>query len=206
MTNKNKELITDILTEKVNLPIYRTMLNSADFGVQKRRRLYWTTFEIQNMNQIVCSQTWNDVLIPFNEISLDNLLGDKHILNTGNQIYKESKNKAKKVYKSNSDYWTIKDSKEMGITRWQLGYHSSTLNDKSTPVTRNRNIHTCLFDYRNPGNQNEFLIRYFDGLELERLFFIPDGWVSDICSKSRTQKLMGNTVVVKVIEFILQSY
>lgn len=57
-----KELITSNLESIYKIPIFCTMLNGSDFRVQTRRRLYWTTFEVDISNTL-CSQTWKDVLI-----------------------------------------------------------------------------------------------------------------------------------------------
>jgi hypothetical protein len=85
-----------------------------------------------------------------------------------------------------------------GISRWQFNIHSTTDKCKSRTIIRTKNI---LVDNRADGDY--FYIRYFDPIELERLFFIPEGWVSNQCSKTRSNKLLGNTVIVKVIEHIL---
>jgi len=60
MTNKNKKLITNIIKEEYP-NIYMTPLNGAEFGVQRRKRIFWTNFSIEKSN-IKCTQTWSDVL------------------------------------------------------------------------------------------------------------------------------------------------
>ena len=196
-----KETITSQLQKLFKTPISCTMLNGADFGVQTRRRLYWTTFEVDNDN-IICSQTWKDVLEPLKKIN--NFLGFNHIVNTGNKIFKNTRSNYTVILENvEGNIW--KENKIIGNhkSNWQLDRHSTIKNEKSVPVTRNRNIHCSIWDYR-VKKKDCFYVRYFESVETERLFFIPEGWVSDLCSKTRCQKLLGNTVIVKVIEFILK--
>lgn len=61
MTTLNKQLITENLQNIFNNRVFVKLLNGSDFGVQARRRLYWTLWDIDTVN-IVCHQTWNDVL------------------------------------------------------------------------------------------------------------------------------------------------
>ena len=200
MTNDNKRLITEHLQSIVPYQIYMTKLNGADFGVQTRRRLYWTTFEVDT-SDIICKQTWEDILEPI-EKCYDLLFSDIHIQNTCNKIYQDDNKYAEIVIKNDNLSWKFMELNVKGRTKFQKSYHSTMLKPKSTPIITVRNIHHCILDYR-PYNNGCFLIRYFHAVELERLFWIEDGWVSNICSKSRCAKLLGNTVVVHVIEYIL---
>ncbi len=185
------------------------MLNGADFGVQIRRRMYWTTFEVNDI--IKCTQTWDDVLLPLDYPFQD--VSQVHILNTGNKM---SSNKLTTYYYMEyiNGLWKFNKKENVEyVSKWQKRYHSDTgrtikeytyNHGKSVPMTRNLNIHTMLIDRRYSNDEQIFKTRYFEGVEVERLFYIPDGWVSDLCSKSRTMKLLGNTVIVKVIEYVLR--
>ena len=205
MTNKNKEIITKELQERFVIPIFMTKLNGADFGVQTRRRLYWTTFKV-NTNNIECEQTWDDILEPINNcILLTNQ--NKIITNTMNKLYKsnQEENILQVHYHPRKKLWSWKQTKIKGISRWQTKNHSSTtLNNKCIPITCT--VHNCILIDNRTNSKNTFHIRYFEPVEIERLFFIPDGWVSNQCSKTRCYKLLGNTVITKVIEHILQHH
>jgi len=207
MSNSNKELITEHLKTQFQIPIFRTMINGADFGVQTRRRLYWTTFNIDT-SRAECSQTWDDVLDPMDYDTLDNV-GDKQIINSGNKLFVSPKSKSyRQVEKVNKRLWKFTTKSIAGFeSNWERFRCSSTSNPKSATVRKCRNIDTCILDYRYcNNNENEFVIRYMSSVELEKLFFIPVGWTSQLCSKSRCAILLGNTVVTKVIESILLNF
>lgn len=199
MSKDNRQLITTELS--VVFPcINLNILNGSDFGVQTRKRIYWTTFPLDT-SHIVCTQTWDDVLID----DIDNLLmSDVQILGSGNRMY-ESPDKYPLILKKRNDtMWNIVEDTNMnGITLWQKHHHSSTKCEKSRTITRSRNVHNCIFDYRT-GIDNAFYVRYFDVVEVERLFYLPDNWVSTLCKPTRSYKLLGNCVIVKVIEYILR--
>lgn len=203
MTNDNKQIITDTLKNIINNNIYITPLNGSDFGVQTRRRLYWTTWNVDICN-ITCTQKWDDVLFPIEECYND-LLSDTLVMNTDNKIYPNSNDKnAIIAIKRSETTWSMSETNILGRSRRQRYGGNSTINLKcSVPVLTVRNSASALLDYR-INTDNQCLIRYIQPVEVERLFYIPDGWVSDICSKTRCQKLLGNTVIVKVIEYILQ--
>ena len=201
MKNDNKLLITKTIQSLFNDLVYITKLNGADFGVQTRRRLYWTTFPII-IDNIRCSQIWEDVLKPITYNF--KLYNNTQILNTGNKLY-ETKNSLfyTQVFQDGLYWKTIKIYEKNYKSIWDKYNHSKTLNPKSNPIKTGTGLDNALLDYRNNNNEILFKIRYFEINELERLFFIPDGWVSDICSKTRCFRLLGNTVIVRVIEHIL---
>ena len=198
MTNKNKELIYKNLQSCFEQPIFKRMLNGADFGVQTRRRIYWTTFQVNG--DIKCVQEWEDVLEPIEKCI--EYVGKKHILNTGNKIISyKGKTQINTYQPKGNNIWTKIISNQYGKSKIQYA-SSSTEQLKSAPIVSSRNIHSIVIDNR---NKEGYIIRFITGVEAERLFFIPDGWVSNLCSKTRCLKLLGNTVIVKVIEFILKS-
>jgi DNA-cytosine methyltransferase len=199
MSSTNKKLITDTFEGVFEIPIYCTDLNGIDFGVQKRRRLYWTTWKVVSEG-IKCEQTWDDVLEPIEKCK--HILSDKHILGTCSKIYPKQNKFPLLPVKAHDNTWIFEESKiENSISKWQRGFNSDTRNQNSNPITRNLNMANSLID-RRIGN-DKFIIRYFEPIEVERLFWIPEGWVSTRCSKSRCFKLLGNTVIIKVIEHIL---
>lgn len=194
MKKEYKKQITDELQNLYVIPIHCTMLDGADFGVQRRKRLYWTTFCIST-NEIKCTQTWDDVLLPIEKVQeLKCTIG---LLNNYNKVI---------VSRPSSCILTwngidiVRDTKIKYCSRWQLSYHSDTSNNKATPFTR-RKPNNILID-RRKGN----VPRHFHVTEAERLFRIPDGWVGDSISLNQSYFLLGNTVIIKVIEFILNQF
>lgn len=201
MSNINKKLITDNLQSLFNYPIWMTKLNGADFGVQTRRRLYWTTWEVGSL-PIECTQTWNDVLLPLEECT--DYVSHNTIINTGNKKYPSSTNNYCYLTSTKNNRWKFNHSSINMVSKWQKKYHSDNQNDKATPFIRGRKFDNFLLD-RREGDGN-IIVRHFDTAEIERLFFIPNGWVGNLCSKTRSSMLLGNTVITRVIEYILTDY
>jgi DNA-cytosine methyltransferase len=207
MTNNNKQLITNIFQKCYKIPIYMTMLNGADFGVQNRKRLYWTTFDMcsdqnGNLDNIKCEQTWNDILEKKYSKYKSYIVSDNYIKFMNNSRIK--KNKTMKVVKcKDKNNFKFKEYSNTG-SEWNKNYHSDTLSLKSRCITRGLMSKT-LIDRRTNNNKENFIIRYLMPVEIERLFWIPEGWTSDICSKSRCYLLLGNTVIVRVIEHLLSA-
>lgn len=198
MKNVYKNEITCTL-QRITGNIVCTMLNAADFGVQTRRRLYWTTFPVQKTH-IMCVQSWADVLAPLDQCS--HYVGDTHILNSGNKKREESKHKMILVKKLGDKEWCFIESEEYGKSNWQVG-HIDTEREKSAPITRP----FCTFNFvidRRDKTPGVFAIRHLEVVEIERLFNIPDNWVGSLCSRTRSKLLLGNTVVVNVIKYILK--
>jgi DNA (cytosine-5)-methyltransferase 1 len=213
MSTSNKKLITGIFTAHFDpIPIYCTMLNGADFGVQNRRRLYWTTWNV-NTDDIKCDQTWDDVLEPI-EDCMDYKLSEK-LITLGNQPAFNGKSDF--LLCINKDHFIFDTTVKNFKSRWQnCAFHSDTITQftdnrykypigKSRTITRHNSIANSLLDRRSGPTNDHFLPRRFKPVELERLFWIPDGWVSELCSKTRCTMLLGNTVITRVIEYILTS-
>lgn len=198
-----KQQITEELQSTYNTPLSCTMLNGADFGVQIRRRLYWTTFPI-SLKGIECTQTWDDVLLPL--VEAKELCITEASIRKGNKLHPHKTNDTTLFLVASSSVHHFESrynptSKSM----WQLGKHTDTERDKSIPMISNGSFEDILVDRRFYDN-NHFLARYIHNTEREALFFLPNGWVSDLCSKTRGKRLLGNTVIVRVIEFILSQF
>jgi DNA (cytosine-5)-methyltransferase 1 len=200
MSEVNKKLITSIITAHFDpIPIYCTMLNGADFGVQNRRRLYWTTWNVST-DSIKCEQTWDNVLEPIEQCT--DIIAKNRVTNEFNKLYDHKRNNECFIATNvSNDIWQFEQINENKHSKWQKKYHSDTINTKCSTRTRSRNFHNVIID-RRFGNNDEFIIRHFSQYEIERLFWFPKGWVSELCSKTRCSKLLGNTVIVRVIEHI----
>ena len=81
-----KKTYQDEITYKLSLLIPNIQCNMIDnesFGVQRRRRLYWTRFTPNSKRHKV--QTWDDVLLPQKECSKWKICNNG-ILKNNNQI------------------------------------------------------------------------------------------------------------------------
>jgi len=204
MKNANKGIITEQLQTCFEYPIYLTVLNGSSFGVQTRRRLFWTTFEL-DVSKIVCDQTWNDVLVNIDDVH--GLCLSEHRIVSGNvnKIFQvKCDNRCLVRYDGENLCSTqiVENDDGIGQSNYMINKPSHTNLIKCNPITRNPNrLNNTLVDHR-IGSPTQFIIRYYSTVELERLFWFPDGWVSSICSKTRSYKLLGNTIIVKIVEFI----
>ena len=201
MKKSDKEVITTTLSQIMGQTIHVTMLNGNEFGVQTRKRLYWTTFAVDTAES-KCSQKWDDVLLPINQCS--DFVGRHCIENACNKIISTSSNTHVQQFRSTSIPNVVKrvTLPTKGKSRLQQTC-SSIEHEKSRTITTSRSNHTMLLDNRGL-SKDHFYVRYFEPYELEALFFIPKGWVSEHCSKTRCYNLIGNTVIVRVIEYILK--
>lgn len=209
MTKKNREKITIELQKCFDVKIYNTLLNGCDFGVQIRKRIFWTTFELDK-TAIQCTQTWDDVLLPFDEVSSYSLCSIPYM----NKILNKTGNQSVIAVKHGRKNWfRYEKSSVQYISRWNLSEHSDTITNakkipiyypvgKSRPIRRNGNR---LVDRRCHPSEKYFIYRSFSPVEVARLFWFPDDWCSEF-SKSQQIKLYGNTVVVAVIEFIVKEF
>jgi len=203
MKKEYKTQITKELQCLNNIPVHCTLLNGADFGVQRRRRLYWTTFPVTTEG-MDCTQTWDDVLLEVEEVN-DLIISDAYC-NYCNKIVKTDLKIKTKICAQTSQGFSFQILNDTGKSRWQYyPSYSDTSYNKCSPINTTKNIQSLVLDRRNCA-PDVFHPRVFHPVEIERLFFFTDGWVSTICSRTRCQKLLGNTVIVKVIEFILNHF
>lgn len=204
MSKKNQKLITDEL-EKIGLPVYMTKLDAAKFGVQTRKRLFWTTFPLTK--PIEKCQTWNDILVdPENTKQIS----ENYIQCLNRTVPSTSVHTYRVVY-DGQNFTHIKHG-EKSRSRWQCSFHSDTTNEKipyysypignSRPVTASFGNHNVLVDRR----QTPLKIRLFEIEEIEKLFGFPVGYTNTVKSRQKKYDCLGNSVVVHVIKYILNNY
>jgi DNA-cytosine methyltransferase len=209
MRTEHRALITETLQGLVSSPVYRTMIDSADFGVQRRRRYYWTTWEI-GAQQRQCTQAWGDVLqspevihpIPFGYWS--------RCLSTRGPLKERVT-----ITEIEQGLWELSLSQTTHITRFNeyrlYSYMGSNVlypypMGKARTIMRGDQSTVILIQVDDPENRDRWIVRarHLTTREIERLFFFPDDWVGGLCSRTRSRLLLGNTVVTKVIEYILR--
>lgn len=215
MSKENRETITKEL-EKFYKTIYLTKLDNADFGVQVRKRLFWTNFPI-NVDSIKCTQTWEDILEPVEKVQ-ELCRSEKFIVNTlNNVIVKQKKNSDVIQAESVGDnQWKFDITKGDKKSRFQMTMHSDIGTEKelpysSYPVGKSRPLcagigggFSCGIVIDRRGDKG-FFIRNFSTVEKCRLFGYPDDYVKVLKSKQMQTNVLGNTVSILMVKHVLQS-
>lgn len=212
MSIKNQDEITSTL--KNIDTIYHEKIDNSIFGVQTRKRIFWTNFPFEKPGkEVKCTQTWDDILLPFEEVK-------KYVL-TPQQI--EIRNKLRKKGKQNKTRIMVETKNvsrykfktihtEQELSRWQIYAKSDTMLiqmyvpypvGKSKPITCSTSDNVVL-DRR--GEMKGFTPRNFTQTEIERLFGLPDGYTKQIITKTHWTRLLGNSIPTFLTDYILQCY
>jgi DNA-cytosine methyltransferase len=208
MSNKNKKIIKDLIAEEYP-DIQMTVLNGSEFGVQCRKRIFWTDFAIDK-DDVVCEQTWENVLddVGINPDISDNYLNclNKHI-----PTKRKNKNIIRVIKKDNEYSFFIDKIDNMYKSRWQMSFHSDTGErnipytypyGKCRPITASFGNHNVLVDRREK-EDGKFALRMFSFTELEKLFGFPIDYTEKISnSKAKRRDLLGNSVIVEVAAYV----
>jgi len=175
--------------------VHMSVIDSGDIGVQRRRRIFWTTFPVGQPTKKI--QTWNSVLDPIKSTATFKPMSPELIayLNSPCSLNKNY-SKAKMIAVKNKDgTYVFKPSAE--ATRWYLKV-SNTTDKNAKPIVR---VHSFLNDYRGLPN-NSFVPRYYSPKELCRLFGFPVKFAKGL-SHNQALLLFGNCVVVHVVKHVL---
>lgn len=208
MKKSNKILITKLFRE-IFQEVQIKNLNAADFGVQNRKRIFWTNFKIKDFPK-ECTQTWDDVLEPLDKCMVY-VISDKMAKCLNKPFNNKSIKRGKIVEKISENLWEFKFVNGHN-SKWDKSMISDTMSKqeyKPYPVGKARTIigmsggtNNLIIDRR---TKYGFLIRQLSPIELERLFNFPDEYTSPVIYKTSRTNLLGNSVVVNVIEYILKS-
>ena len=201
MSKNNRKLITETLEKYVG-STFMTKVDATRFGVQRRRRLFWTNFEVDSLednDSDLCVQTWDDILVNIDQMENMKVSSDKMIKGTLNGLWKNSKSKqgkTKMFVKTDGGFYKYDEIESKERTRMDVNKISDTINKKSV-VYLSKGLSSYLVD-RRFGDNKEFLIRQHTVNEIERLFMMPDGWVDSAPNVSFTKKknLLGRSIVV----------
>jgi DNA (cytosine-5)-methyltransferase 1 len=211
----NRQTITSELSEAMGRDVKMTLINAAEIGVQTRRRIYWSTYDIDPVPRAI--QTWHDVLEPLEDIY--KYIVSEAMITYNNKLYPRTGTPkpclmVRKIPSPKGVFrWRyIVDKKlDKHMTWWERSFHSDTMDSQLMipyPVGKSRTIVTTT------GNNNliidrrikkGFIVRSITPLEKERLFFFPEGWTSILKYKTLRGKVLGNSVVVAVVEHVLRS-
>lgn len=202
MKSINKQIITQYLKD-IDNNIEPITINSNLIGVQTRNRIYWNNI-VKNQDEFISKlkriklQDWNTILLPIN---YNFTFFSTNRISSFNKISKPSNLlKNTKICKlTENNNYTFELIKDYGFSKWHRNHYSVSF-EKSCPILRSNNF---IIDTRF-GNNAEFRVRYLEPIEAERLFFLPDGWITNLFKKTKTFELLGNTIVFKIIEEILK--
>ena len=213
MGKTNRDLITDLLRQHVWKKIYINTVDNSKFGVQIRKRIFWTTFRLEK-NHEKCIQSWDNILEDMRVVRPLKMT-DKAV-NYMNQSYGSHmrKNVCISIPSERDNSYNIFTSKkgEYIDTRWYKSLISDTTSientyykyptGKSRPIVAPRTT-TCALVDRRFGKDDEFIIRKFTCIELERLFGFTDNWTDVSISSQARGDLLANAVSVLVSDYIM---
>lgn len=219
MSLSNKEKITNavrMLYDDNGANVYMTEINNALFGVQTRRRLFWTNFPIDNVSvESRDIQKWTDVLEPLPSVK-SLIVKDNWIVRLNSFIKESNKEIETVVLESTNvkDVYCIGSCVMNGRSRLSTGFVSDTCTKaqcelSSYPFNKSRpiiGINNIVLDRRIDRDGKYFYVRRFSLLELERLMMFDDGYTSMLVSKSKRESLLGNSVAVGTIRHIVESF
>lgn len=215
MSTTNKELITEHLQKLCT--VYNIVINNASFGVQTRKRIIWTNFEVSPPSESDLVQTWDDVLVPLESIPRKCIFTEK-MTNCLNKLsaYRNTKGYTKHIVRLPNDLFRL----DYILTtthksRWDIQNRSDNMSNqvypypvgKSRPVTTGAGGNNAILDRRidTTGKNMFFIVRYFTITELERLFGLADDYTSGV-SDTQRKKVLGNTISVFMVKHVLKFY
>lgn len=213
MSSINREIITSKLQTVTNKVVYMTKIDNATLSVQTRKRLFWTTFQIEQPSG--CLNTWNDILEPLNSIDSKYLVSNTYMHGMNTVIPRKNSPKYLVFMQKNGEFQEfilIENNEKMGCTRYQLSMHSDNGTDipYAYPIGKSRPIcagggggfsHGMLID-RRAGEEGHFIFRYFTMIEKERLFGFPDNYTCQLSNTARSD-VIGNSVSTYCVIHIL---
>lgn len=220
-SNAFRDEITDHLTNSFGNIVSETELNSMHFSAQKRLRYVWTNFPVHPINKDIKGPTLKTILAPVAQVikHADDLqCSDKMVqyLNAMIPMKKEASASShfrasleSKDQKTGLKYYSFKPTRprdKNAIVRWTMYGFSDTEKLKSRTIPSH--YLSVLVDRRI--SPKGFIIRSFFPEELERLFTYPAGWTKfneedKKIGKTKRAQLLGNSVVVKAIQYVTDS-
>ena len=191
MKNKWKEIITMQLNNIIPKSVIMNKCDGTNVSVQKRNRLYWTSFQIQLDAKI--DLKLGDIL----EDS-DILLSQNYIDSCINSIWKSSKNTTcEKIIRGDKYHKFETITVNGGTTRVYNVNKSDNLYSKPITTSDRNNVIAHK-------QGNEYKIRYYTFNEIKLLFMFPVNYTENK-SKSKHMDLFGNSVIVTVLQLVLNN-
>lgn len=198
MSETHLSEIMNILQKVMPKKIYVTELTAACFGMQSRKRLFFTSFPVESPKK--CKRTgWDSVLEPVGT-SFERL-SDKAVLECNTLVKTSPSSSGTAIFaRKQKGEWALVKEPSQFKSRWTFAPQwSDTLSEKSRSITAS--ARSLVIVDRRKGT----LIRYFTVNELERLFGFPKGWVAS-SSKYIAVDLLGNSIDVRCAKYVMQFY
>lgn len=192
-----RELITKELNNILKKDVIMSQSNSLNVSVQRRNRLYWTTFQVDLDKNI--NLELKDILI-----DTDNRLSDTFINNTLNGIWKKKHSRivtTERIVRE-GDYIRFENIEiKSGTTRVWHVHKSERGFSKCITTQQNDAIVAIKID------NDKYILRKYENIELERLFMFPSQYIKYTDNHGgKILNLYGNSVIVTVIQTLLNSY
>lgn len=216
MTQAQRKVIHDVLS-KLTPQCHATVIDASSFGVQHRRRVFWTSFPLKEVPPEEDSpdiQQWSDVLEP---TKTTKLLGiSQNMIDCLNKPFND-----KRITRGTILTMDEKTGKHEFVqvqghhSKWEKGMISDTSRTgkectftypvgKSRPITGvTGGTNNLVIDRRCSRSKGDF-VRHLSPLECERLFHMPDGYTLPARYRTTRVGLLGNSVVVAVVEYVLR--
>lgn len=203
MSLKHRKEISRILREQLDSSLFVYTMDGLEVGMlQRRRRLFWTNFKVAAPSRPTQKQTWKDVLVSSGTREL--MVPDATVQRYNTLYPSEDANERPLFARKQPNGWYVfvRGRQKRVFSRWN--FKLSEFSDVAEPFARTilRGTGQKLL-VRNPANPDQFRLRQFHSYELERLFGLPDGYVSEYCSRTRTKMLLGNAIIIPVIAHLL---
>jgi site-specific DNA-cytosine methylase len=205
MSLQHRNEITRFLCEQLDSDIRVYTIDGLETGMlQRRRRLFWTNFNVPIPQRPKRTQNWKDVLVSSSAVR-DLMSSDTQIMGYNTLYNSENANERPLLARKQKNGWYVfvYGRQKQTFSRWNF---KNEFSDVAEPFARTilRGSGQLLL-VRNPSNPDQFRLRQFHPHELERLFGLPDGYVSEHCSRTRAKMLLGNAIIVPVVAHIMRS-
>jgi site-specific DNA-cytosine methylase len=214
MPDAIKQDILKLLASELRQDFRVCVLDSHEhFGcLQRRRRTFFTNFDIRPPSIADApNETWDSILEHISKVQRYHV-SEKCIRNMNKiiQKYPSKDNLATVAYPDpqkthrHRDRWMITQMPSTRRTRWShIAQYGDTSRTYATPLTTSSNS-TLLLDRRqSPDGIRNILIRRYTVREICRLFSFPDQWIPSDTSIYAAMRLMGNSIHVQCIQYIL---
>lgn len=217
MTQEQRKIIYEVLS-KLTSQCHTTVVDASRFGVQHRRRVFWTSFPIKEELPKEGSksvQQWSEVLEPVKAVKMLGI--SQSMIDCLNKPFNDKKSKEGAILATDKKTGKHKFIKiENHHSKWGKGMISDTTPTgkectftypvgKSRPITGTTGgTNNLVIDRRCSRSKGDF-VRYFSPLECERLFHMPDGYTLPAQYRTTRISLLGNSVVVAVVEYVLRN-
>lgn len=199
MTNVEKTKIWNTLHQIFGGRLHETLIDSSLFSIQRRRRIFWTTFEVPIPEHSLNGISWTNILVPIRNTKTLLL---RRCIHRYNQMAKsdDKKNKSGKIaVQVEPDVYIFKTVSKK--TNWNQCSISWTNQPRSHTFTAGGFGAYMLCDHRGLP-KGMYRIRRYAIEEVEGLFGFPSGYASGL-KFWKAAKLYGKAVVVPVISHIV---